>query len=354
MTAATTPPAAPAREKIPGFQYSPEFAELLESLGATLFVTTYQAGKIAAVRADGGRLNVLLRSFPMPMGIAVEPNRLAIGTRNQVWVLRSDRTIAGQLQPAGKYDACFVPRKSHVTGDIRVHDLGWSGPDLWLVNTRFSCLCTLDDNYSFVPRWRPPFVSALAAEDRCHLNGLAMVDGKPAYVTALGETDSAGGWREGKATGGCVIDVNRNAVVARGLCMPHSPRWHAGRLWLLASGAGQINVLDDSGKLETVAELPGYTRGLCLFRRYAFVGLSRIRETSMFGGLPIADRVSDLKCGIWALDLHTGKTIGFLQFPGGIEELYDVQILPGVRFPEVVGFEEETIHGVFVVPGGLD
>src|SRR5439155_6225798 len=141
--------------------------------------------------------------------------------------------------------------------------------ELWVVNTRFSYLCTLDRDHSFVPRWRPPFVGALAAEDRCHLNGLALVDGRPKYATALGETDTAGGWRAGKAAGGCVIDVGGNGVVVRGLSMPHSPRWHDGRLWALESGTGRLVLADPAaGRCEAVAELPGFTRGLALVGPY--------------------------------------------------------------------------------------
>ena len=54
---------------------------------------------------------------------------------------------------------------------------------------------------------RPPFISAYAAEDRCHLNGLAIVDGQPRYVTALGQSDTRGGWRAGKSNGGIVMSV---------------------------------------------------------------------------------------------------------------------------------------------------
>ena len=62
------------------------------------------------------------------------------------------------------------------------------------MNTLFSCLAGLDSRYSFVPRWRPPFISALAAEDRCHLNGLAMVDGDaPAFLVARHDFQSLRG-----------------------------------------------------------------------------------------------------------------------------------------------------------------
>ena len=155
-------------------------------------MSTYQANKLLVARAAGGGLSTLVRTFDRPMGLAADGRRLALGTRDQVWFLRNAPDIAPRVEPAGQHDACFLPRSCHVTGDIGVHELAWAGDELWVVNTRFSCLCTLHPDYSFVPRWRPPFVTALAAEDRCHLNGLAMVDGRPRYVTALGETDTAG------------------------------------------------------------------------------------------------------------------------------------------------------------------
>lgn len=117
---------SPAPKEPAGFHYTSEFAELLEALGASLLVSTYQAGKVAAVRATGGRLSILLRSFKAAMGLAVEDNRLAIATRSQVWYLHNAPDIAAQLQPTGSHDACFVPRRCHVTGDVLVHEIAWA------------------------------------------------------------------------------------------------------------------------------------------------------------------------------------------------------------------------------------
>ena len=181
------------------YTQSESFVALLQQLGASLLVSTYQANKLLAVRASGQGLSTLVRTFERPMGLAVDARRLTIGTSNQIWFLRNAPDIAPRVEPAGIHDACFVPRSCHVTGDIGVHEIAWSADELWIVSTRFSCLCTLDPDYSFVPRWRPPFITALAAEDRCHLNGLAMVDGRPKYVTALGETDTKDGWRTEQA-----------------------------------------------------------------------------------------------------------------------------------------------------------
>jgi uncharacterized protein (TIGR03032 family) len=265
--------------------------------------------------------------------------------------LRNAPDIAPRIKPAGQHDACFLPRSSHVTGDIGVHELAWVGEELWIVNTRFSCLCTLHPDYSFVPRWRPPFITALAAEDRCHLNGLAIVDGKPRYVTALGTTDVRDGWRAEKPHGGCVIDVSSGEIVSRGLSMPHSPRWHDGRLWLLESGTGKLVLIDPAtGRRESVAELPGFARGLALAGPYAFVGLSKIRPTSAMDGVPLASRREQLKCGVAVVELRSGRVMALLEFQTAVEEIFDVQLLPGLRFPEVIGFQQETIQHTFVVP----
>jgi uncharacterized protein (TIGR03032 family) len=220
-----------------------------------------------------------------------------------------------------------------------------------VVNTRFSCLCTLHPDYSFVPRWRPPFVTDFTADDRCHLNGLAVVDGRPKYVTALGETDTANGWRADKPRGGCLMEVGSGEVISRGLSMPHSPRWHDGRLWLLESGTGQLVLVEPAtGRRERVAEVPGFARGLTLAGPYAFVGLSKIRQTSAMDGVPLADRREQLKCGVAVVDLRSGQVIALLEFQTAVEETFDVQLLPGLRFPEVIGFQQETIQHTFVVP----
>lgn len=324
-------------------EYSPTLPALLSQLGVSLLVSTYQAGKVVSVGVAHGELTLAYHNFERAMGLAVRPDRIAVGARAQVWFLNSSPDIASRVEPAGRHDACFLTRSSHFTGEIQAHELAWSGDELWLVNTAFGCLCTLDDQHSFVPRWRPPFLTGLAAEDRCHLNGMAMAPDergvmKPRYVTALGETDTAQGWRENKVTGGCLIDVASGQTVARGFAMPHSPRVHGNRVWMLHSGAGQLVEVDPTRSMvETVTELPGYTRGLALYDRFAFVGLSKIRETSTFGGMPIAERRTDLKCGVGVVDLTTGRLAAHLEFVTGVEEIFDVQVVPGVRCPALSG-----------------
>jgi uncharacterized protein (TIGR03032 family) len=319
-------------------EYTHSLPPLLSQLDVSLLISTYQAGKVAVVGVADGELALSYHNFERAMGLAVKPDGIAVAARAQVWFLQSAPDLAPRVEPAGRHDACYLTRSSHFTGEIQIHELAWEGEELWVVNTAFGCLCTLDDRHSFVPRWRPPFVTALAADDRCHLNGLAMVDGSPKFVTALAETDAPQGWRANKVHSGCLIDVASGETVARGFAMPHSPRAHHGRIWMLNSGAGQLVLVDPaSGRAETVTELPGYTRGLALHDRFAFVGLSKIRETATFGGMPIAERRPDLKCGVGVVDLGTGRLVAHLEFLTGVEEIFDVQFVSGARCPVLSG-----------------
>jgi uncharacterized protein (TIGR03032 family) len=335
------------------YEYAPNLPGILNQLGISLVVSTYQAGKIVVLsaRPDGG-LAVTFHAFQRPLGMAFRDDCLAVASRREVWFLGAAPSIARGINPAGTYDSCFLARYAHYTGEIEAHDLAWSsgagGSELWVVNTLFSCLCTLGGNFCFVPRWRPPFISALAAEDRCHLNGLALEEGRPRYVTALSQTDTRAGWRADKVNTGCVIDVSSGRTIATGFAMPHSPRLHSdgsygGRLWVLDSGRGRLVQVDrermnqDGRAARTVASLPGYARGLGLCGGFAFVGLSKIRQTSMFGGVPIADYMDQLKCGVAAVELDSGKVVSLFEFATVAEEIFEVAVLPKVRSPFVQG-----------------
>lgn len=334
--------------------HSTNFPNLLRQLGASLLVTTYQAGKLVVVRAEGDHLNAHFRPFDAPMGLALEGARLAIGTRIQVWQYVDVPAVAARLEPPERHDGCFLPRSSHVTGNIQGHEMAWGvEEELWVVNTRFSCLSTLDRSASFTPRWRPPFVSALEPTDRCHLNGLAMVEGRPRYVTALGETDEPAGWRANKARGGLVMDVGSGEVLGRGLSMPHSPRWYAGRLWVCESGAGTLGYLDENtGRYEPIAEVPGFTRGLDFAGGLAFVGLSQVRESAVFSGIPITERLSEQErtCGVSVVELATGRVVALLRFETAVQEVFAVTVLPGRRYPDLINEEERLLENSFVVP----
>lgn len=354
------PPAVPAPPPEPQAAAAARFRsvntgsvpQILGQLESSLLVSTYQTGKLICARRAGEGLNTHFRNLETPMGIARDGGLLAVGTQSQVVEYRNLPQVIDKLERGPEpYDACFVPRRTHYTGDVRIHDIAYAGGELWIVATRFSCLATLDNEHSFVPRWRPPFITALAADDRCHLNGLCVIDERPRYVTALGASDEAGGWREHKATGGVLIDVDSSETVVSGLSMPHSPRWYRDRLWILESGEGTLATVDlADGSVETVAELPGFTRGLGFAGPLAFVGLSQVREATTFGGLPLTGRLEERQCGVWIVNVETGDVVGFLRFEDLVQEIFDVQVLPGLRFPEFAEHGSDAVNLSYVVP----
>ncbi|MFK8111729.1 MAG: TIGR03032 family protein [Rubripirellula sp.] len=327
----------PVREV--NYRHSAQFLPILEHLGCSLLVSTYAAGKVVAVGVDDGKLSLGFSNFQQAMGIAVGESGLAIGGPNLVWFLRDAKSLACEIEPVGKHDRGFLTRESFVTGNIQVHEMSWADDgELWVVNTLFSCLSTLHEDYNFVPRWQPPFIDELAPQDRCHLNGMCMHGGKPKYVTALGTSNTSRGWKENKSDGGVLMDVESSEIVARGFCMPHSPRMHDGKLFVLDSGHGRLVTVDPAnGKVETVADYPGYGRGMCFRGQFAFIGMSKARETSVFGGVPICEDRSKMRCGVVVVDLLAGRSVAYLEFETGVEELFDVQVLADVKHPALRG-----------------
>lgn len=315
--------------------HSDSLPALLAQLRLSVLISTYQTGHLIAVSAREGRLKLAFHQFERAMGIAVKAGTIAVCTHKEVWFLRDAADIAAKLP--GKPDACFLARTSHFTDDIEAHEAAWVGErEFWIVNTLFSCLCVLHPHYSFTSRWRPPFISALRPEDRCHLNGVAVVDGQPRYVTALAETDTPSGWRAVKNNGGCLIEVPSGRVVTRGLSLPHSPRVDGNRIFFLHSGEGKLAVADaKTGEVTSMAPVPGVSRGLAIHGGYAFIGLSKARPT--LEGVPIVAERDKLRCGLWVIDLRTGTMAAHLEFHTGVEEIFDVQVLPNIVSPYISG-----------------
>jgi uncharacterized protein (TIGR03032 family) len=340
--------------------------KILNHISASLAVTTYQAGKLVLLRAETvagaaeSVLNTHFRAFNKPMGFIWEPGRFALGTNAEIWEFHDMPAVAPKLdlpESTAHHDAAFLPRMSHITGDVQVHEMVWVPQpaglsELCFVNTRFSCLAARSNLYSFVPRWKPPFITSLAPEDRCHLNGMCLRDGKIRYVTALGQTDSPGGWRDNKRAGGILMDVPSNQIIVSGLSMPHSPRWFNGKLWVLESGNGGIGTINEStGKYEELCRLPGFTRGLDFAGPYAFVGLSQVRESAVFSGIAIADmKQEDRCCGVWAIDTRNGQVAGFVKFTDGVQEIFAVQVLRGLKWPEVLSDDPRRISESYELP----
>ena len=335
--------------------HTTNFPGLLRQLGASLLVTTYQAGKLVMVRDEGEHLNTHFRAFQAPMGLALDGDRLAVGTSIQVWEFVDVPAVAAKLEPPGRHDACFLPRSSHVTGNIQVHEMAWgSGGELWVVNTRFSCLCTLDRSASFAPRWRPPFVTALEPTDRCHLNGLGMVDGRPRYVTALGETDDAGrlAGEQGQRRHPDGRDHAARSSPAACRCRIRRAGTRAGSGSASRARGRSGTSTSSTGRYQPIAEVPGFTRGLDFAGNLAFVGLSQVRESAVFSGIPITERLTEDErtCGVCVVDLASGQVVALLRFDDGRAGDLRRQVLPGRRLPELINDDEKLLENSFVVP----
>ncbi len=327
------------------------FTSWLAGQKTSLAFTTYQAGKLFLIglKSDGS-LSVFERTFDRCMGLGVRDRQLWMSSLYQLWRFE-DFLDPGEHKDG--HDAVFVPVVGHTTGDIDIHDIH-AGADgqATFVATRFNCLATLADLGSFRPVWRPPFIDRIAAEDRCHLNGMAIgEDGRPAYATCVGVSNIAEGWREHRRDGGVVVDVASGEVVASGLSMPHSPRLYDGKLWLLQTGTGEFGHIDlATGAFEPLCFLPGFARGVSFIGDYAVIGLSRPRENRTFEGLVLNERLEQAgiapRCALYVVNLKTGDMEHWLEIRGVVQELYDVATLPGIIRPMALGFRTDEIRFV--------
>jgi uncharacterized protein (TIGR03032 family) len=368
--------------------FSRSFTDWLEREQCSLAFTTYQTGKLFLVgrkadrRADSP-VSMFERNFSHCMGMcaSADARTLWLSSRYQIWRFEQRPATAVPYRPAAAgtaavapagdesqplpewvgqgYDVTYIPRVGYTTGHIDVHDMAIDADGrLVFVNTMFGCLATLSERANFKPLWRPPFLSALVPEDRCHLNGLAMRDGRPAYVTVVSRSDVVDGWRDRRRDGGCVLDVATGEAVCTGLSMPHAPRLHRGQLWLLNSGTGEFGRVElASGRFEPITFCPGYTRGLSFHGDYAIVTLSKPREMS-FQGLELSDRLgtkgAEPQCGLQIIDLRTGTVAEWLRLEGRqVTELYDSAVLPGVRQPMALGFKTTEIERLMVIDDGI-
>lgn len=336
------------------YSMSPGLSHFLGSQRIALALSSYQSGKfyLLGQNVDGGLL-VHERFFRKAMGLCV-PDRdtLLVATLFQIITFRNVLEQGQQINHI--YDACYVPRQIHVTGELDAHDIGLlaDGRPVF-VNTGYNCLATPSPRHSFTPVWKPPFISKIVGEDRCHLNGLAMQDGVPRYVTAVSKSDTIDGWRDRRLDGGVVIDVESGQVVIGGLSMPHSPRLYRDRLWVLNSGTGELGWIErdastGGARFQVLAFCSGFVRGLAFHGNYAFVGLSKPRY-QRFEGLVLDQRLADADsepwCGVQVIDLDTGACVHWFRIDGPVAELYDVAVVPDVVRPMALGFASNEILG---------
>jgi uncharacterized protein (TIGR03032 family) len=344
-----TQPPSPSAQALPlHVQTSRHFLEWMTTEQISLALTTYQSSRLLMLGVGAtGRIAGFERIFERAMGLYATSERLYLSSKYQLWQLEN---VLESGQQYNGHDRLYVPRIAYTTGDLDIHDLviDQTGRIIF-VSTLLNCLATVSERHSCTPLWKPPFISEIVNQDRCHLNGLALEAGQPRYVTVCSRSDMLEGWREQRRDGGCVVDIRSNQILVEGLSMPHSPRCYQDQLWLLNSGQGELGYVDRSrGSFEPITFCPGYLRGLAFWKQFAIVGLSRPRnDDKNFSGLALDDQLASRQvqpyCGIMVIHLQSGQIAHWLRLEGVVSELYDVQILPQVRQPMALGFQTDEI-----------
>ncbi|MBL4585714.1 MAG: TIGR03032 family protein [Flavobacteriales bacterium] len=348
MTQPTEQPLAPF-----SCSFSPQLPELLLKVNCSIAITTYQAGKLVLISpVDENRLKQLPRSFNKPMGFELAGDRMVLATKEEMIVFENSPGLAEHYpNKKNTYDSLFVPRVTFHTGQVDMHDAAFGTDGIWAINTSFSCLCQVNGNHNFVPKWQPPFITELVSEDRCHLNGLVMKDGKPKYVTALGTGNTPQSWRETIVDGGILMDVETNEMILEGLAMPHSPMLYKDELYMLLSATGElikVNIAEKS--YEVVKKIEGFCRGMDVHNDYAFIATSKLRQnSSTFAKLPFAQHAS--KAGIKVIHLPTMALVGEMNYETTVDEIYSLKVLPNTIRPNILNTINPIHKYALSIPG---
>lgn len=309
------------------FTYSQNIVDFFKQTNTTILLSTYQTNKIMIIGQENNQFDIRYKEFPRPMGMCKKDGKLFAGLGHGIYQFSNFTGVAQNLE-GSKFDACYIPQNIHYTGDIDIHEMEYCKDELYFINTKFSCLCIKNQDSSFKPIWKPPFISLLQPIDKCHLNGFCTRDDEPRYVTALGTSDEPLGWRENKANGGILMDIKTNEILASNLSMPHSPRWYQEKLYVLESGKGAISKYDfEKKELNVIATVPGFTRGLDIIGDFAFIGVSKVRESATFSGLEIT-KLPKRVSGVWIVNIKTGQIISFVEFTSGLDEVFAITVLP--------------------------
>lgn len=342
---------APALRRLEIAQ-SRDFAAWLAERRVAIALTTAATGRLVLVGSNGeGKLSLFLRAFDGAYGLSGNGQTLLMASAFQVW--RFENTVAPGRSASG-YDKLLVPRVAYTTGDVRASDVAFAADGTILfANTLFSCVAAASAEFSFTPVWRPPFVTRLLPEDRCHLTGFALEDGLLRFVTAAAPSDQPAGWVRGIASSGLVMDAANDVVVADGLALPVAPRLHGGRLWLDEAASGLFGFIHlDSAAFEEVAFCPGWLSGLAFVDGYAIVATSITRNSRGMGGLPLEHNLeaysATAQTAICVIDLAAGEVAHWLRFDG-LPEIADLAVMPETLRPAALGLAGEDIRRVLSI-----
>ena len=333
--------------------FSPQLPELLTKLNCSIAITTYQAGKVVFISpTDENKFTMLPRTFEKPMGLDIVGDKIVLATKDEVIVFENSKDLATHYpNKKNTYQSLYTPRVTFYTGQVDLHDIAFGKEGIWAINTSFSCLCQVNGNFNFIPKWQPKFITDLVSEDRCHLNGLVMKDGKPKYVTALGTSNVHHGWRENIVAGGVLIDIDSNDIILDKLAMPHSPILYKGELYLLLSATGElVKVNIEKKTYEVIKQLDGFCRGMDVCNDYLFIGMSKLRKnSSTFAKLPFAEKANF--AGIKIIHIPTKAYVGEIKYQTSVDEIYAVKILPNTTRPNILNTINPIYKSSLAIPG---
>ncbi len=331
--------------------FTDNLPQILKGLNISLAVTSYQSGVLFFIRSDGETIDTNFKRFRRPMGLAVTNEQITLGTFKEIHrFVRNDAVITG-LDDKDKVDACFTPSATHTTGMINIHDIAYGSEGLWIVNSAFSCLATVEPDFSFIPQWKPPFVTDLKPEDRCHLNGMALKDGKPSFVTTFDQSDRAHAWKQRSKLNGTLIEVDTNRILFDDLIMPHSPRYYEDKVYFFVLWKGLVYQYDPQTEtLKTVIKLQGFTRGIDFHGPLMFVGLSKTRKSDTKFSPPVSQEYDETYCGIWVINLDENEAIAHVKFEGDVNQIYDIGVLTDESYPELITPNDKKVQDIFKFP----
>ncbi|MEQ8684441.1 MAG: TIGR03032 family protein [Imperialibacter sp.] len=327
------------------FFYEANLPKILFNQKITLAFTTYQAGKIIFLSSTNGETLVkYAKNFKRPMGIAYDPinQRLAVASKTSIDLFSNSSPLARHFpEYPNKHDHLFIHQSRYQTGFLDTHEIEFGNDQLWVVNTMFSCISSVSPFYHFKTYWKPSFITDLMPEDRCHLNGLELENGEPAFVTCFDGTNAPFGWKNKTLRTGKLIDIRSNKTLLDELPMPHSPVLVNDRIYFLLSGTGEVMEYSlKTGETRCIIKLSSFLRGLAAFGNFLFVGCSKIRDDStVFSELEISSKSSF--CGIYVIDLRTGINVAGITYTDIVKEIFSIKVIPNSISPGLLTERDE-------------
>ncbi len=341
------------------------FLDWLKEVNSSFLISCYKNNAVCCIGRTVHRDNTTTREqlslwisdFERPMGMYADKDtrgndNVYIGTSKLLW-----KYINHGNKPSDNnttdFDASYIPKWLDNISDIDCHDIVEDeNNNVFFVSAQFGCVCQRSDTHSFKVYWQPPWISKVAAEDRCHLNGLCLRDGVPRYVTAIAQTDVRSGWRENRESSGLVYDIIDNSIVCDNLSMPHSPRWYNNQLWILESGTGYFGRITDNVFKKEVF-IQGFLRGLSFIGKYALIGSSLDRHEKVFQDIQLGKNLKDkqisAKCGVFIVNLDTMDVVHNLIIDNPIKEIYDVVALKGITRPVLESINDRQLNRQYTI-----